>query len=530
MRRGSLLEKTGSAIFKFFANTLLTPSSIIKLSVFVAGFSGILIEYVISTVASYLIGNTLFQWAIIISLFLFAMGLGSRVTGHIKNDEANYFILVESLITITVAIFLPTAYAAVAYPVILHLVLYGATLTTGVLIGMEIPLLIRLNSRFEELPRNLSRLLEKDYMGALFGGLFFAFVGLSFFGPLTLGLMVATLNWLIALICWLSFRQVLKRAFIAVIALAGIITFASFPLGNALASWGEEQKYRDEIIYSEQSPYQRIVMTKWRQFFWLYLDGHLQFSSYDEYRYHETLVHPAMMGATSRSHVLILGGGDGLGAREVLKYPDVESITIVDIDPAITRLAKNHPLLVDLNDSALNNPKVKVINEDAGVFLEKSSHLWNVIIVDLPDPRTPTLERLYSVEFYRTCKNRLAKGGVIVTQATSPIFSPHAFWCIAKSVNASGLHAIPIHAYIPTFGDWGWVIGSEFPVEIFRSRLEKVWTEASLPLKFLNLEVLKTLFVFSPADRIDFQAVEVNSFFKPVLYRYYKQGIWSLDQ
>lgn len=521
--KGSLPVETG------FINSYIAHTKAIKLSVFIAGFSGIIIEYVISTIASYLVGDTIFQWALIISLFLFAMGVGSRVTGYIRENEANYFVLVESLITLTIAISLPLAYASVAYPVTLHVILYGTTFAVGVLIGMEIPLLIRINSRFDELPINLSRLLEKDYIGALMGGLFFAFVGISYLGPLTLGLLVALLNWLVAILCWFSFRSlyVFNKAFTVAMFFSGVVAFLSLPAGKVLASWGEEQKYRDEIIYSEQSRYHRIVMTKWRQFFWLYLDGHLQFSSYDEYRYHESLVHPAMVVATSRANVLILGGGDGLAVREVLKYKDVESITVVDIDPSVTRLAKTHPLIVDLNNNALNDPRVRVINEDAGVFIDRSSELWEVIIIDLPDPRTPALERLYSVEFYRNCRRHLSKGGVVVTQATSPVFSPQAFWCIVKTMRAAGLYAVPMHTYIPTFGDWGWVMGSEFPEEIVNTRLQERWPD--IQLKFLNPQVLKALFVFSPADKLDLQTLEVNSFLKPVIYRYYKNGLWSLE-
>jgi len=516
----------GFNLARFFSN-----AQVVKLAVFITGFSGILIEYVISTIASYLLGDTLFQWALVISFFLFAMGIGSRITGYIKNDEASCFVLVESLLALVIALFLPLAYASMAYPFAVRFILYGSTLLVGILIGMEIPLLIRLNSRFADLALNLSRLLEKDYIGALAGGIFFAFIGLSHFGPLTLGIFVALLNWVVAVIFWLSFRRqsLTRKAVIVMMWCTGLLVCASFPLGNAVASWGEDKKYRDEIIYSEQTPYQKIVMTRWRQFFWLYLDGHLQFSSYDEYRYHESLVHPAMLAAGSRTNVLILGGGDGLAAREVLKYRDVESVTLVDIDPAVTKLAASHPLLLDLNDGSLKDPRVKVVNDDAGAFIDRSSQLWDVIIVDLPDPRTPTLERLYSVEFYRNCKKHLSKGGVVVTQATSPLFSPHAFWCIVKTLETAGFHAVPMHAYIPTFGDWGWVIGSEFPGDVLRSRIESKWGDIKFPTKFLSLEVLKTLFVFSPADKIDLQKVEQNSFLKPVLYQYYRKGLWGLE-
>jgi len=510
----------------FFSN-----AQVVKLAVFITGFSGILIEYVISTIASYLLGDTLFQWALVISLFLFAMGIGSRITGYIKNDEASCFVLVESFLALIIVLSLPLAYAFMAYPFAVRFILYGSTLLVGILIGMEIPLLIRLNSRFADLALNLSRLLEKDYTGALAGGIFFAFIGLSQFGPLTLGILVALINWVVAVIFWFSFRRqsLSGKAVILAMWFTGFLVLASLPFGNAVASWGEDRKYRDEIIYSEQTPYQKIVMTRWRQFFWLYLDGHLQFSSYDEYRYHESLVHPAMLAAGSRANVLILGGGDGLAAREVLKYRDVENVTLVDIDPAVTKLAATHPLLLDLNDGSLKDPRVTVVNDDAGAFIDRASQLWDVIIVDLPDPRTPTLERLYSVEFYRNCKRHLSKGGVMVTQATSPMFSPYAFWCIVKTVESAGFHAVPMHAYVPTFGDWGWVIGSEFPEDVLRSRIESKWGDIDFPKKFLSLEVLKTLFIFSPADKIELQKVEHNSFLKPVLYKYYRKGLWGLE-
>ncbi|MEJ5300667.1 MAG: polyamine aminopropyltransferase [Thermodesulforhabdaceae bacterium] len=525
-----LIGEKFSGIFSHNAR-VVSASKIIKLAVFVTGFSGILIEYIISTIASYLLGDTLFQWALIISLFLFAMGIGSRITGYIKSDEAICFVVVESLLSLVIVVSLTGAYASMAYPVAVRFVLYGSTLLVGILIGMEIPLLIRLNSRFADLALNLSRLLEKDYIGALVGGIFFAFIGLSRFGPLTLGILVALLNWLVALIFWLYFgHQIAKgRAVAVIICFVGVLTCAALPFGNAVASWGEDRKYRDEIIYSEQTPYQKIVITRWRQFFWLYLDGHLQFSSYDEYRYHESLVHPAMLASASRENVLILGGGDGLAAREVLKYRDVKNVTLVDIDPAITNLARTHPLLVDLNDMSLKDPRVRVINDDAGAFLDRSPQIWDVIIIDLPDPRTPTLERLYSVEFYRNCKRHLSRGGVMVTQATSPVFSPYAFWCIVKTMEEAGFYAVPMHAYVPTFGDWGWVIGSDFPEEILRSRIESHWDYVTFSVKFLSLEVLKTLFIFSPADKIDFQKVEKNSFLKPVLYQYYRQGLWGLE-
>ncbi len=506
----------------------LNGRKIIKLSVFVAGFSGIVMEYIVSTVASYLLGDTIFQWAVIISLFLFSMGMGSRLTSYIPDNEETFFVFLECLLAFVMAISIPLAYGMMSNLLAVSLILYGSAVIMGILIGMEIPLIIRINSSFEHLSSNLGSVLEKDYIGALVGGLFFAFVGLSKIGSVQLAPLLGALNWLMALTFFISFRPRIKKHFVFSAVVSGMVVFSMIPFASAVAEWGEERKYKDEIIYSRQSNYQKIVMTKWRNFFWLYIDGNIQFSSFDEYRYHESLVHPAMLGSPSRERVLVLGGGDGLAVREVLKYPDVESVTVVDIDPVITDLAKTHPLLVDLNEGSMKSSKVRVINEDAGMFIEKSSEMWNIIIIDLPDPRKPSLERLYSVEFYKACKKLLAKDGVIVTQATSPFFSPKAFWSIVRTIKEAGFEPIPIHTHVPTFGEWGWVIGARIPEDSFKLGIYKNWERFNLKTRFLDKDVLKTLFVFSPVNLLDRDRVEANYRAKPVLFDYYKQGLWEL--
>ncbi len=505
-----------------------SPQRMLKYAVFITGLCGIVSEYVLSTIASYLLGDTIVQWVLVISLFLFAMGWGSRLTKRVTHGEVSRFVLVECLLAAVVAFAPPLAYGVSAYPHMVSVVVYGASVVVGVLIGMEIPLIIRINSRFETLSLNLGNVLEKDYLGALVGGVFFVFIGLPKMGVVSLGLLLGLLNWCVAVAFWFVFREREGRRIALVIACVGMCIIGGSPFATAFASWGEERKYRDTILYTHQSVYQRIVITKWREFFWLYLDGHEQFSSYDEYRYHECLVHPAMVGAAARRDVLVLGGGDGLAVREVLKYPDVQQVTLVDIDPAVTTLAREYPLLVDLNKGSLHDPRVTVIHEDAGSFVNASSHLWDVIIVDLPDPRNPSVERLYTVEFYRSCKKRLSKGGVLVTQATSPLFSPYAFWSVVKTMREAGFETVPLHAHVPTFGEWGWVVGTDLPGDVFKSRVEERWRVFSLPLRFLNVDVVRALFVFSPADTLDLRSIQVHSTLSPVLSRYYRQGLWGL--
>ncbi|SFM68631.1 polyamine aminopropyltransferase [Thermodesulforhabdus norvegica] len=511
------------------ATGFITARRAIQLCTFFTGLSGIVTEYALSTIASYLLGDTIFQWALTISLFLFAMGLGSRLTRYIKSNEAAWFVLVECVLSVATALAVPVSYGIAPWPERLPWFLYGWTVGIGTLIGMEIPLVIRINSLYEGLSLNLSNILEKDYWGALLGGLFFAFLGLPYLGMAYLCFLLGLLNFLVAALFALSFRSSMPAKAFAVLIATGLLFPLIYPFLKGITFWSEQKRYRDQIIYMEQTPYQKIVMTRWQNYIWLYLNGHLQFSSYDEYRYHECLVHPAMNLVKKRDAVLILGGGDGLAAREVLKYRDVKIVTLVDIDPSMTKLSREHPLMVDLNDASLKDKRVRIINADAGRFVQmppdQTPAGWDVIIIDLPDPRTPNLERLYSLEFYEICKRRLNPEGAIVTQATSPLFSPKAFWCVVRTMEAAGLYPLPYHAYIPTFGDWGWVIGSRWPADRAIKKILGSWERNSIETKFLDSSVLSTLFIFSPADRKKLE-IRPHSIFHPVLYRYYSDSKW----
>ena len=279
----------------------------------------------------------------------------------------------------------------------------------------------------------------------------------------------------------------------------------------------ESTLYRDEVIHAEQSPYQRIVLTRFRDDLRLYLDGSLQASSRDEYRYHESLVHPVMSLTASRERVLVLGGGDGLVTKQVLRYADVRSVTVVDIDPAMTRLAREHPALRELNGDSFADPRVTVVNADAYTYLAESSDLWGAILVDFPDPRSEPLVKLYSVSFYGLLRRHLARGGVAATQATSPLFARQAFWCIVTTAEAAGLTALPYHAYVPSFGEWGFVLLAEHRVAPETIRL-------SVETRFLTDALLPTLFHF-PSDMARLEATP-SRLDTPTILPYYERG-WS---
>ena len=507
---------------------MLSPKRVIQACVLATGLAGIVAEYSLSTLASYLLGNTLYQWALTISVFLFAMGLGSRVTRFVTRRLAEAFITAEMALSLVIAVAVPICYTMAGWPEWTEATIYSFTLLTGLLIGTEIPLIVRLNSEYEELSLNLSNVLEKDYIGALLGGLFFAFVGLPKLGIVYMPLILGAVNFSVAMLFIAVFRHRLNLKVWG--PAAGTVTAAFLLLAitvQPIVRFAEQRRFKDVVIYDEQTPYQKIVMTRWHNDIWLYLDGHEQFSTYDEARYHESLVHPPLLAAEQRRDILILGGGDGLAAREVLKYPDVEHLTIVELDPAMTRLAKEHPLLNSANVGALNDPRVEVINTDAHQFIQRTDRMWDVILADFPDPRAPALERLYSVEFYRLCRERIRPGGVMATQATSPIFAKEAFWCIYKTMESAGWQAAGWHAHVPSLGEWGWVMGGGLD---HRALLARLAAESKrLPqTRFLTPEVLRSLFVFSPEDRLELANLRVNAEIRPILNEYYRKGDWAL--
>ncbi|MCT4601806.1 MAG: hypothetical protein N4A59_02725, partial [Marinifilum sp.] len=291
--------------------------------------------------------------------------------------------------------------------------------------------------------------------------------------------------------------------------------------------YGEQQKYADKVVYSEQTKYQRIVITQWKNDYWLYLNGNQQLCTRDEIMYHEPLVHPAMSLHPNPVNVLVLGGGDGCAVREILKYPKVEKITLVDLDPAMTDLGKTHPILTKLNENSLHHEKVEVKNADGFTFLQKNEDYYDVIIIDLPDPRSVELGRLYSYEFYKQCYRHMRPGGVIVTQAGSPYFATRAFTCILETMKSAGFETVPMHNQVITLGEWGWSLGVKQANGDVKKNLRNL--EFEVPTRWINNEAMALITSFGkdyyPWDK---DTVLVNKIHEPVLYKYYLKGNWDL--
>jgi spermidine synthase len=252
----------------------------------------------------------------------------------------------------------------------------------------------------------------------------------------------------------------------------------------------EDNIYADEIIFARDTRYQHIVLTRFKDDIRLFLNSHLQFSSRDEYRYHEALIHPGLSAVPAPRRVLVLGGGDGLAVREILKYPQVESVTLVDLDPEMTRLFSTHPMLTGLNQKSFQSARVHIINADAFPWVDSNTDSFDFIVIDFPDPTNYSLGKLYTTAFYKAAARHLSAQGLMVVQSTSPMFARDSYWCIVETLKQAGLKTYPYHVYVPSFGEWGFVIASS----------HEYVPPASLPtgLRFVNVDGLPSMFQFPP--------------------------------
>ncbi|MFZ3578211.1 polyamine aminopropyltransferase [Virgibacillus sp. DJP39] len=445
----------------------------------IVSICGIIFEVLFGALGSYILGDGVKQYTLTISLFLTGMGIGASLSEKVMKNLILTFIWIEFGVALiggfsSFTMFGITAFAPEGTDAFY---LYFITLLVGGLTGIELPILIRkANEIGVTLNKSTARVLFSDYAGGLVGGLLFVFLLRPQFGLVKSAFVVGCINLAVALtILWL-FRKEIKNfvvhatfgVIIAILLIIGVL------FGEAMAFTFEQKLYKDPITYMEQSAYQKIILTQDQGDTRLYLDGSLQFSSTDEYRYHEVLVHPTMAQAEEHEDVLILGGGDGIAAKEILEYDEVETITLVDLDPAVTKLGKSNRKLLQLNEGSLFNEKVQVIHKDAFQFLEKTEKWYDVVIVDLPDPNNESLNKLYTKEFYSLIRNHLNPGGAAMIQSTSPVFATKVYWTISKTVASTGMNTVNFHVDVPSFGNWGFVMASrdKINVEEFEIKVE----------------------------------------------------------
>ncbi|MFA6319076.1 MAG: polyamine aminopropyltransferase [Elusimicrobiota bacterium] len=462
------------------------------ISVFVIATCGLVYELIAGALASYLLGDTVLQFSTVIGAYLFAMGVGSYLSRYIGRGLVARFVQVEALVGLaggSSAALLSAVF--VEAPAGFRLALYGIVFVVGTLVGLEIPLIIRILKDRLALHDLVAQVLALDYIGALAASLLFPLVLMPKLGLLRTCFLVGLANVLVALWALRIFREELPRSggLKAQVLLCAALLMGGFLGSSRIGAWADASLYADDVILARTTPYQKIVVTRSRHDTRLFLNGHLQFSSLDEHRYHESLVHPGLAAVRSPRSVLILGGGDGLAAREVLRYPGVERVTLVDLDAEVTRLFASNPSLAALNSGSLSDPRLKVVNTDAFTWLDDNPEFFDFVVVDFPDPSNHSVGKLYTTNFYGLLKRHLRPGGMVAVQATSPLFARGSFWCIEATLTAGGFKTLPYHVYVPSFGEWGFVLGTTGPYA----------APLTLPegLRFLTLETLPSLFAFS---------------------------------
>lgn len=510
----------------------MNRTPVLFLNVLVIATCGLVYELLAGTLASYVLGDSVTQFSLIIGIYLSALGAGAWLSRFVEKELALRFVEVELAVAVLGGASAPLLFLSFAHLSFFQVVLYGVVFLIGLMVGLEIPLLMRILKDHLDFKELVARVLAFDYAGALIASLLFPIFLVPKLGLVRTSLMFGFLNAGVGLWATWLMRPLISARSVTRLRAQGAVVMAllavAFIKADALTSLAEDAMFADDIVYSKTTSYQRIVVTRNRAGFQLFLNGNLQFSSADEYRYHEALVHPALAlaseGGRAVRRVLVLGGGDGLALREILKYTAVEEVTLVDLDPDMTRLSERFPPLARLNNNSFRDPRVRVVNEDAMSWLERdarsseatpssSNAPFDAAVVDFPDPNTFALGKLYTTRFYRVLKSRLAPGAAISVQSTSPLFARNSFWCIMRTLEASGLAVRPYYTAVPSFGVWGFALARREPFDVPAHA-------PAVALKFLNDDSLTAMFTLS-AD-LGPVPVEVNRLDNQSLVRYYE--------
>lgn len=530
---------------------------------FMMGGCGLAYEYTFSKLSSDLLGNTVRQWAIIIAIMLFAMGIGADWQKRLSSEHLVDKLIGSQLLLAIIGSFSPILllYAYSAIPYHFFFLLYSVAFLIGVLIGFEIPLLTRINETNEqEIRLNIAHILKMDYIGALCGALLWVFVLSLFFGFGQVGFIVGGLTLMTVGFTIIVFYKDIRfpKEWMGISLLVLGLSIYGFIRSGDWTLNSEQRMYQDRVVFSETTPYQHIVITQSpsgdnR----CYINGNLQFNSIDEYIYHENLVHPVMHAAKRHQRVLVLGGGDGLAVREILKYKDVKEIILVDIDPMMTHLAMENPLFVALNGGSLSDERtrlvanhasiesgnwelsvqrktlrdqrveqgvasLKILNMDAAKYVEQAPGLFDIIIIDFPDPSSPDLAKLHSKLFYTHVRKKLTAEGLFAVQATSPIHAKETYLCIGRTIHSAGMSAIPYHDNVPSFGEWGWWLGGNTTLnstERLKAQIEEIKT-FSVETRYLTPALVKGSLVFGKNQLLSINS-DISTITGSQVYKYY---------
>ena len=467
-------------------------SVLLFISVLLIAACGLIYELIAGTLASYLLGDSVLEFSTIIGCYLFAMGIGSALSRHIHRGLAYRFVWIELMLGGIGGFSSALLFLAFAYTQGFQLIMYALVVVIGVLVGLEIPILMRIVRERYQFRDVIAHVLTFDYLGALAASLLFPILLVPYLGLVRSAMLFGLINVAVALWSTFLFSRHLPSA--RSLRLLCVVVMCGLALGLAKAkkitAAAEDNIYADEIILARDTRYQHIVLTRFKDDIRLFLNSHLQFSSRDEYRYHEALIHPGLSAVPAPRSVLVLGGGDGLAVREILKYPQVKSVTLVELDPEMTGLFSTHPMLTRLNQKSFLSPKVHIVSADAFPWVDSNTDSFDFIVIDFPDPTNYSLGKLYTAAFYKAARRHLSDQGLMVVQSTSPMFARDSYWCIVETLKQAGLKTFPYHVYVPSFGEWGFVIAA----------MHEYVPPTSLPagMRFVSVDGLPSMFQFPP--------------------------------
>ncbi len=490
---------------------------VLLLSIAAVALCGIVYELIIGTISSYLLGNSVYQFSLTIGFFMFAMGIGSYLSQFLIGQLVRNFVYVEIALAVVGGICsLVLFFVFPIAPALYSAVQFGFILAIGTLVGLEIPLLTRILAQASGTRKSIANVMSLDYVGALVGSVAFPLFLLPSLGLMRASFAIGLINIAVALLSAIYLKDYIANAnrMIAMV-LAVLVGLVGLTLAaDRLTSIAQDHLYFDKVIWHKQTPYQSLVVTRdyKRQDLRLFIDGHIQFSEMDEHRYHEALVHPVMSVAGPARRILVLGGGDGMAVRELLKHPQIERIDLVDIDPEMTRIGKEFQPIVRLNHHSLQDERVHIFNEDAFTFITRDGLPYDRIIIDFPDPHNEAISKLYSVEFYAMLKKRLSDSGALVTQSSSPFFARKTYWTIAATLGDRFKETVSYQIAIPAFGLWGFHISGNTLTGV---------GNVKVPTRFLTNETFQAATVFGKDIQQPKKKLRPNSIFAPNLYDTY---------
>ncbi|MGD9160188.1 MAG: polyamine aminopropyltransferase [Desulfobacteraceae bacterium] len=563
-----------------FKNDIISESNlallIFAVCMFCTGASGYVCEVLLSTVSSYILGNTVVQFSVVVGLMMVAMGLSQLVQVLIGKERlVEKYIAVELILSLLCGFTPLIVYCAFAF-VGPHFKLIQISLacSIGFLIGFEIPIVLRINEKYaDSLPVNISRTVTWDYIGVAFGlGLWYFLLKKNVLIT-EISFIVGAINLFVALFALFFFIRygLLKNKylwfFLSGLTIAGMV--AGLVYNRDISFLAKQRLYEDKIIVDEQTLYQNIVVTHREDIddYRLYCNGQLQASSSDEIRYHEPLVHPVMsLVPWAGKKVLVLGGGDGMALRELLKYNDLKSITLVELDPEMISLFTDNPVLSKLNDHAFSDPRVNILKAgavsagnitpvymdsdkldkkgepvpevsaysrimtiDADIYIGAVTEKYDVVIIDFPDPGSVELAKLYSQEFYLKLKRVMSENGMFVIQATSPYHAKEAFLGINRTIKSAGFNTLPYRNNVPSFGDWGWILAwkDHIPEKVIINKIETM--EFNVETDYLTADQAKTFFKNWGKGELESKYKWINSYMNPALLWAYLDECWKID-